>query len=155
MKARERGPRHTLAGSSGFTLIEIMMVVVLILITLGVSAVFFANRLPSENLTAAGREVSAMLRFARVLARNSGEPRSVFINLDSGRYGIPGVQTRTIPRNIAVRITDPIEGDITQGEHTITFNESGGAIWGRITLTAGRKVLHIDIDPVLGAVIVR
>ena len=96
-----------------------------------------------------------MLRFARVLARNNGEPRSVFINLDSGHYGISGVQTRTIPKDIAVKITDPVEGDMTRGEHTITFNESGGAAWGRITLTAGRKVIHIDIDPVLGAVVVR
>lgn len=142
-------------GYEGFTLIEVMMVMVLILIILGVSTMFFANRLPSENLNAAGREMSAMLRFARLLAKNSGEPRSVLINLDTGRYGIPGVQTRSIPRDIIVKITDPLEGDITRGEHSITFNESGGAEWGRITLTGGKRVLHIDLDPVLGAVVVR
>jgi prepilin-type N-terminal cleavage/methylation domain-containing protein len=156
LKAMIRRPLfRKIAGDDGFTLIEIMMVMVLILIILGVSTVFFANRLPSEGLNAAGREMSAMLRFARLLAKNSGEPRSVFINLDTGRYGIPGVQTRSIPRDITVKITDPLEGDITRGEHSVVFNESGGAGWGRITLTGGRKTLHIDLDPVLGAVIVR
>ncbi|MBP1748199.1 MAG: ral secretion pathway protein [Deltaproteobacteria bacterium] len=141
--------------NDGFTLIEIMMVMVLILIILGVSTVFFANRLPSENLNAAGREMSAMLRFARLLAKGSGEPHSVLIDLDTGRYGIPGVQTRTIPKGITVRITDPREGDIMRGEHSIVFNESGGADWGRITLTGGKKVLRIDLDPVLGAAVLR
>jgi general secretion pathway protein H len=143
------------SGSAGFTLIEIMMVLVLILIILGISTVFFANRLPSENVTATGREMSAMLRFARLLARNSGEPRSVFIDIDAGRYGIPGVQTRKIPGDITVRITDPLEGDVVRGEYTIVFNGAGGANWGRITLTGGRKALRIDIDPVLGAVVVK
>ncbi len=142
-------------GSAGFTLIEIMMVMVLIVIILGVSTVFFANRLPSENLTATGREMSAMLRFARLLARNSGEPRSVFINLDTGRYGIPGVQTRRIPGDVAVRITDPLEGDMMRGEYTVVFNGSGGSNWGRITLTGGRKAIRIDIDPVLGAAVAK
>jgi len=141
--------------NEGFTLIEIMMVMVLVLIVIGTSTIFFANRLPSENLNAAGREMSAMLRFARLLAKNSGEPRSVLIDLNAGRYGIPGVQTRTVPRGITVRVTDPLEGDIVQGDYSINFNESGGAALSRITLTGGRRVLHIDLDPVLGAVILR
>ncbi len=143
------------SGEHGFTLIEIIMVMVLILIMLGVSTAFFANRLPSENLSAAGREMSAMLRFARMLARNSGEPHSVLIDLDTGRYGIPGVQTRSVPKGITVKIADPLEGDVTRGEYFVVFNETGGVKWGRITLAGSKKMLHIDLDPVLGAVIAR
>ena len=153
-RARTRGKKTLLSGG-GFTLIEIMMVMVLILIVLGVSTVFFSGMLPSQNLSAAGREVSAMLRFARLLAKNGGEPRAVFFNLDTGRYGIQGVQTRRVPQGITLRITDSLEGEITRGEHSILFNESGGVEWGRVTLTGGRKVLHIDLDPVLGAVVLR
>ncbi|MEN6615742.1 MAG: prepilin-type N-terminal cleavage/methylation domain-containing protein [Syntrophorhabdus sp.] len=143
------------ASRRGFTLIEVMMVMILIVIILGVSAVFFANRLPSEDLNSASRDLSAMLRFARLLAKNSGEPHQVFIDLDRGRYGIPGVQTRTIPKGISIKITDPVEGEIVRGEMTITFNESGGTNWGRITLSNARKALYIDLDPVVGAVVVK
>jgi len=139
----------------GFTLMETMMVMMLIVIILGVSAAFFANRLPSEDLNSTGRDLSAMLRFARLLAKNSGEPRTVFVDLDTGRYGIPGVQTRSIPKGIAIKIVDPLEGDILRGEHNINFNESGGVSWGRITLSTSRKRLHIDLDPVIGAVVVK
>jgi general secretion pathway protein H len=146
---------RTPASSRGFTLLEVMMVVVLILIVLGVSTVFLARRLPSQNLNSAGRELSAMLRFAKLLAKNSGEPRAVLVNLDSGRYGIAGVQMRNVPQGVTLTITDPLEGEITRGEHSIVFNESGTAGWGRITLSGGRKVLHIELDPVLGAVVLK
>ena len=142
-------------GSAGFTLIEIMMVMVLIVIVLGVSTIFFANRLPSENLNTAGREMSAMLRFARLLAKNSGEERSVFINLDTGKYGISGVQTRTVPRDISVKIIDPLKGEVLRGEHSITFSDTGSVTSERIALTGGKRSLYIDLDPVLGAVVVR
>lgn len=143
------------AGGRGFTLMETMMVVILIVIILGVSALFFANRLPSEDLNSASRDLAAMLRFARLLSKNSGEPHQVTIDLDRGQYGIPGVQTRTIPKGISIKINDPVEGEIVRGEMTITFNESGGTNWGRITLSNEKKVLHIDLDPVVGAVVIK
>lgn len=146
---------RTPASPGGFTLLEVMMVVVLILIVLGVSTVFLASRLPSQNLNSAGREFSAMLRFAKLLAKNSGEPRAVLVNLDTGRYGIAGVQMRNVPQGVTLTITDPLEGEITRGEYSIVFNESGTAGWGRITLSGGRKVLHVELDPVLGAVVLK
>ncbi len=145
---------RTQASSRGFTLLEVMMVVVLILIVLGVSTVFLASRLPSQNLNSAGREFSAMLRFAKLLAKNSGEPRAPRQSRH-GRYGIAGVQMRNVPQGVTLTITDPLEGEITRGEHSIVFNESGTAGWGRITLSGGRKVLHIELDPVLGAVVLK
>jgi hypothetical protein len=38
---------------------------------------------------------------------NNGELQSVLINLDTGRYGIEGVQTRNIPE-VNIRVTDPV-----------------------------------------------
>jgi len=150
-----RRQREAILSGGGFTLLEIIMVMVLILVILGVSTVFFANMLPSQNLNASGRELSAMLRFARLLAKDSGEPRAVFFNLDTGRYGIQGVQTRNMPKGITLKITDALEGEITRGEYSILFNEYGGVPWRRLTLSGGRRVLYIELDPVLGAVVLR
>ena len=150
-----RGDKRALPSRGGFTLLEIMMVMVLVLIILGISTVFFSSMLPSQNLNAAGRELSAMLRFARLLATNTGEPRTVFVDLETGRYGIQGVQTRRIPQGITVRITDALEGEIVRGQYSIVFNESGGVPWGRITLSGGKRVLTIELDPVVGAVVLK
>jgi len=141
--------------AGGFTLLEIMMVMVLVLIMLGISTVFFSSMLPSQNLNAAGRELSAMLRFARLLATNTGEPRTVFVDLETGRYGIQGVQARRIPQGITVKVTDVLEGEITRGRYSIIFNEAGGVPWGRITLSGGKRVLTIELDPVVGAVVLK
>lgn len=150
-----RRVERPLPSSGGFTLLEIMMVMVLVLIVLGISTVFFSSMLPSQNLNAAGRELSAMLRFARLLAKTSGETRTVFVDLETGRYGIQGVHTRRIPQGITVKITDALEGEITRGRYSIPFNGSGQVTWGRITLSGGKRVLSIEIDPVLGAVVLK
>jgi general secretion pathway protein H len=150
-----RGVKRALPSRGGFTLLEIMMVMVLVLIILGISTVFFSSMLPSQNLNAAGRELSAMLRFARLLATNSGEPRTVFVDLETGRYGIQGVQARRIPQGITVKITDALEGEIIRGQYSIVFNESGGVPWGRITLSGGKRALTIELDPVVGAVVLK
>jgi general secretion pathway protein H len=150
-----RRVERALASGGGFTLLEIMMVMVLVLIILGISTVFFSSMLPSQNLNAAGRELSAMLRFARLLAKTNGETRTVFVDLETGRYGIEGVQTRRIPQGITVKITDALEGEITRGRYSISFSESGQVTWERITLSAGKRILSIELDPVLGAVVLR
>jgi len=150
-----RRVERPLPSSGGFTLLEIMMVMVLVLIVLGISTVFFSSMLPSQNLNAAGRELSAMLRFARLLAKTSGETRTVFVDLETGRYGIQGVHTRRIPQGVTVKITDALEGEITRGRYSIPFNGSGQVTWGRITLSGGKRVLSIEIDPVLGAVVLK
>lgn len=156
MKAMtRRRAKRTLPSGGGFTLLEIMMVMVLVLIILGISTVFFSSMLPSQNLNAAGRELSAMLRFARLLAKTNGETRTVFVDLETGRYGIEGVQTRRIPQGITVKITDALEGEITRGRYSISFSESGQVTWERITLSAGKRILSIELDPVLGAVVLR
>jgi hypothetical protein len=79
----------------------------------------------------------------------------VFVDLETGRYGIQGVQTRRIPRGITVKVIDVLEGEITRGQYSILFNGSGGVPWGRITLSGGKRVLTIELDPVVGAVIIR
>jgi len=151
----QRRTRGGLPCCGGFTLLEIIMVMVLVLIVLGISTVFFSGMLPSQNLNAAGREMSAMLRFAKLLATNTGEPRTVFVDLETGRYGIQGVQTRRIPQGITVKITDVLEGEITRGQYSILFSGSGGVPFRRITLSGGKRVLHIELDPVVGAVVLK
>ena len=79
----------------------------------------------------------------------------MFVDLETGRYGIQGVHTRRIPQGVTVKITDALEGEITRGRYSIPFNGSGQVTWGRITLSGGKRVLSIEIDPVLGAVVLK
>ncbi|OPY79400.1 MAG: hypothetical protein A4E64_00447 [Syntrophorhabdus sp. PtaU1.Bin058] len=138
---------------TGFTLLELVIVFVLIAVMLSLSTMFFTNALSSLRLNSAGRELSAMLRCAKMLAKNKGETQTVLINIDTGRYGIEGVQTKSIPEGIGIRIDDPLRGEINGGSYSIIFHESGIADGGLITLWNSRRTISIEIDPVIGAMI--
>lgn len=141
--------------NKGFTLLEIVVVLTLVVLILGFSTLFFGNALPGARLNAAGRELSAMIRYAKMLAKNDGEPRAVLINLDTGGYGIEGVQAKHLPEGINISINDPVAGEVSRGNYTVLFHGSGIVEGGMITLWNKKKVINIELDPILGSVILK
>jgi len=139
----------------GFTLLEIIIVITLVVLILSFTTLFFGNALPGARLNAAARELAAMMRYAKILARNNGELQSVLINLDTGRYGIEGVQTRNIPEGINIRVTDPVTGEVSRGSYAVLFHESGISEGGNITLWNAKRTLNIELDPIVGSVILK
>jgi prepilin-type N-terminal cleavage/methylation domain-containing protein len=67
----------------GFTLLELIIVIVIIVLVLGMSTLFFASTVPSARLNGLSREMSSMLKLARITAQNKGEKQTVIIDLDS------------------------------------------------------------------------
>jgi competence protein ComGD len=136
----------------GFTLLEIILVLFLITLILGLTAVSFSGFLPSVKFDAMGREISATIRHARSAARMSMETKTIVIDLDNKLYGMEGGTVRYLPTDLLIRIIDPFAGEITQGKYPIIFNPTGGIDAGTIILSRGKKLLQIRIDPIVGAV---
>ncbi len=88
-----------------------------------------------------------MMRYAKILAKNNGEPQTVLINLDTGRYGIEGVQARTFLKGFNIRVTDPVTGEVSRGNYAVLFHGSGIAEGGTITLWNKKRTLNIELDP--------
>lgn len=140
---------------NGFTLLEIIIVLFLVTLILGLSTVFFAGFLPSAQLNATGREIAATIRHARSLARVNMEYTTVRIDLDNRTYGIEGQRTKDIPRDTRIRVIDPFYGEINRGKYPIVFHPVGGMGGGTIILSGGKKVIRIEMDPIMGAVLIK
>ena len=141
---------------NGFTLMEVLIVLLLISLILGLSSVFFAGAfLPSAKIEAAGREISGEIRQARSLARLNSERTTFTIDLDARTYGIEGQEQKSFPPETIVRIIDPLSGEITQGKYSIPFNPTGGMSGGTIILSRKKKTLRIELDPITGAALIR
>ena len=140
---------------SGFTLLELIIVLFLITLMLGLSAVFFANTLPSGRFNAAAREMAATIRQARHLAQLNGERQVLTIDMDSRSYGIEGRGEKILPSGIHLKVIDLLAGDITSGKYHMTFHPAGSTEGGTVILWNGAKVAQINIDPVAGAVIIK
>jgi general secretion pathway protein H len=140
---------------NGFTLLEVIIVLALVTLILGLSSIFVAGYLPSAKANAAGRELSGMIRHARSLARLNRESRGVVIDMDNRTYGIDGLATKSFPPEARIRIIDPRLGEISGGTYPIVFNPVGGVSGGTIVLSWGKKVIRIEVDPIVGAVLLK
>jgi general secretion pathway protein H len=142
-------------GEKGFTLLELLLVLSLIVLIMGISTVFFANALPSVRLSSAGRELSATLRDARTQARHNGETQKVVIDFERRRFGIEGKGSREIPPGVMMAVADPDMGEVSRGSYTFVFSGSGATEGGTILLWTRSKRLRIDMDPLIGSVVIR
>jgi len=125
----------------GFTLLEIIIVLFLVTLMTGLSAVFFSNFLPSTKFHAAGREMSAMIRHARSLARMNMETQTFVVDLDNKTYGIEGRSTKQIPQDSLIKVIDPVSGEMIQGTGAGSFSDPLSHI---IPNGVHRGILHCE-----------
>jgi len=124
-------------------------------LVLGLSTVVFTNMLPSARLDATVRKISATVRHARSLAKVNGETENVIIDLDARRFGMEGRDYEAIPSDINIKVLDPLSGETSSGKYTLTVKATGGIEGGTIVVWSKKKTVHIDIDPIVGAVVVK
>jgi len=140
--------------NNGFTLLELIMVLFLITLIIGLSAVFLGNTLPSSRFNATVRDISATVRHARSLAQTQGEVQTIILDLDTKQYGIEGRTIRDIPSDIYIKIIDPLSGEIQKGKYRFVLNAIGGAE-GTIVLWNNKRTVSIQMDPIVGTVVVK
>ncbi|MGO9379897.1 MAG: GspH/FimT family pseudopilin [Dissulfurispiraceae bacterium] len=142
-----------MSGDKGFTLLEMMLVIFLITLILAISVSMFSNALPSQRVDATARELIATFRQARSTALTSGKWQVITLEMDTRKYSIDGGGApRSIPDDVAVKVIDPLYGEIIHGGYRFVFTPSGVSEGGTIVLSAGKKVVDLDVDPIVGAV---
>ena len=139
----------------GFTMIELLVVIFIMTLALGLSAAVFTRALPSSRLDASVRELTAALKQSRAQAIAKGERRVLVLNLDERRYGPEGKEPRQWPDDVAISVDDPLVGEVVRGEYRFVFHPTGASEGGTVVLSAGKKKLLVDVDPVIGAVVSR
>lgn len=140
----------------GFTLLELLLVLLLIGIILGFSTfIVLGTTLPSARFNSTARDLSTTLREARSLARIGGDRQTVIIDLDAKTYGIEGRTARSIPGDTDVLVRDPFAGEIRSGRYRIAFGATGAPESGDIVLQSGRRTASIRTDPIVGSVTIR
>jgi type II secretory pathway pseudopilin PulG len=139
----------------GFTLLELIIVLFLVTVILGLSTLIFANALPSHRLNATVRHISATIKQARSLARIHSQTQSVTIDLDAKQYGIEGYSFKDIPSDIAIKVIDPMAGEVYEGKYYFVSYAGGNIEGGTIVLWTSKKTVSIQIDPIVGSVVIR
>lgn len=137
----------------GFTLIEMLAVIVLIAIAASVTAVALHGR-SRGDLQVAAQRVAAGLRDTRTRAMATGKPQWFSVDLRAHAYTVPGRDPRDLPADATVRVESAAEAGRQPGLARIGYFPDGSSSGGNVTLSEDRRSARVDVDWLTGAVTV-
>jgi general secretion pathway protein H len=137
----------------GFTLIEMLAVIVLIAIAATVTAVSLHGG--RGQLDATAQRVAAGLRDTRTRAMATSRPQGFTVDLRDHSFAAPGRESRRLPQGASIRVTSAAEDTTQAGVARIRFFPDGSSSGGRVVLSDQRRSVMVAVDWLTGAVTVR
>jgi general secretion pathway protein H len=126
------------AGQSGFTLLEMIVVIVIVTLVGGLVLVKQPWRSVGLNTDATVRALTSALRLAR--SRAIAQDRPVAVITASSGFSIDGGAVWTLPSDEALNPS------------RVVFTPDGGSTGGTIVLTAGQRRIALDVNWLTGRV---
>ena len=139
--------------NGGFSLIELVAVIILIGIALSVVSMAFNKSLDSAKVQAASRDLVAALRYTRGQAIVKGEQTALDIDLQNNTYQAPGRALVKLPQTMHMSLltADSEQTSATSGR--IRFFADGGSTGGHISVYMGQREWRINVSWLTGQVV--
>ncbi len=139
-------------GQAGFTLIEMIVLLVVIGLVLSLFIQRGPMRSPALEARVAADQVAQGLRLARSRAIFANRPAAFTLNVATHSYSVDGAAPRLLPPSLAVSMKTVAGATIGKSLGAIGFQPDGSSTGGRIELTGGGKTLQIGVDWLTGRV---
>ncbi|NNA42864.1 prepilin-type N-terminal cleavage/methylation domain-containing protein [Pseudomonas lactis] len=137
----------------GFTLLEMLVVLLMVAVGFGLLASGISQGLKSAQERQVKRDLSLALRQVRSQAISAGQPASLSLDVLRNSYQLPGKTPRRLPDGMTLRLTTAAIPDSDEGRAgIITFYPTGGSSGGHLYLARGTQQSRIDIDWLTGRV---
>ncbi|CAN5268735.1 GspH/FimT family pseudopilin [soil metagenome] len=136
----------------GFTLLEMIVVVVLFAAISALAASVVSRNLPAQQLQRATREIAAQLRYTRARAISTGTAQVFVLDTRTRAWRAPDRHHGEVPASIQV-VATAAKGE-QEGDQTavVRFFPEGAATGGRFVLRRDRAAWQIDIEWLTGEV---
>jgi general secretion pathway protein H len=141
--------------SRGFTMLEIIAVILVIAIVATLSPPLFSSGVSATQHRAAAREVAQMLRYARTEAVAKRTDVAVDFDLEQRTFQVPASALKRvakIPEGIEINLTTTAAETKNEKQASVRFYPDGGATGGRVTLKVRERSYLVDIDWLTGRV---
>jgi general secretion pathway protein H len=140
------------ARDAGFSLLELLVVLVIAALAAAVSWPRFRAGVPQGAVQSAALQLAAGLRVARAEARRTATAQTVTLDLDTRTYSSSAqAGSRAFAKGIEMDVTGA--GLMWVGERAVQlqFHPSGAASGGEITLRDGQRAARVTVDWLTGA----
>lgn len=139
--------RCTQPPDAGFSLLEMLTVLVILSCAAAVSLPSVWGRPVEPGLRAVALDMAAALRLARSRAIATNRPVRVYFDLEGRRYWLEGeARRRSVPGSLDIAATLSESGRMARGAGSYAFAADGSASGGAIELAsaAGKATISVD-----------
>jgi general secretion pathway protein H len=136
----------------GFTLIELVAVIVLVGIAISVVSLSFGKSLNNAKIQAASRDLVGALRYTRGQAIVKGQQAALDLDLQNNTYQAPGKALVKLPKDMHMTLltADSEQTSATSGR--IRFFPDGASTGGHISILMGQREWRINVSWLTGQV---
>jgi len=138
--------------SRGFTLLEMLAVILLIGIAAAAVAVSVTQGLASARVAAASGELAAALRATRTQAIVHGNEHTFDVDTRANTYRADQGKTVRLPSGMRIGITSAKEDQVSATTGRIRFFPDGSSTGGHITLQRNQRQWRVNVSWLTGAV---
>ena len=136
----------------GFTLIEVIAVLVLIAVVVGSIAFSFSKSLGGAKIRSSVKDVVAALRYTRGQAIVKGEEKALEVDVEARTYQAPGKNPVTLPEGLDMKLLTA-QSELTEdGKGRIRFYPDGSSTGGRVTILRDTKEWRVEVAWLTGEV---
>jgi general secretion pathway protein H len=138
--------------SRGFTLLELLLVLLLLGLAYGLAGPMFGDRPAGLDVQTATRQIAAGLRKARDTAVTQGRDAVLTLDVEARTFSVTGdPRHHTLPKPLSYTIYTASSETLTERLGSIRFHPDGSSTGGRVTASTGKGVsMSVDIDWLTG-----
>jgi general secretion pathway protein H len=131
--------------SRGFTLVEVMVVMVIIALIMGLVGTSMTRSISGAEARAASRKLVASLRYTRARAILDKQEQVFLVDTENRSYQAPGREKISLPEGVDVTITTARSEVTSEAVSGIRFFPDGGSTGGHIELTVNDREYRVNI----------
>jgi general secretion pathway protein H len=142
----------SLSRQRGFSLIEMIAVIVLIALVFAMVTFSFSKSMSSAKVQAASRGLVAALRYTRGQAIVKGKSTSLELDIENNRYMVPGPRVVELPKTMRMTLLTASNEQTGQNSGRIRFFPDGASTGGHISVFQGDNEWRINVDWLTGGI---
>lgn len=138
--------------SRGFTLMELIAVIILLGVAMSVVTFSFSKSMQSAKIRGASRDLVAALRYTRGQAIVKGEARVLTLDLEHNTYTAPDKAPVSLPEGMRLQLTTAADEQTGENVAGIRFFADGSSTGGNIAIFMGEREWRVNVAWLTGEI---
>jgi len=145
MRFRIHSPSRFSARSGGFTLVELLVVLVIAALVLALVGTSISRSISGAEMRTAARKLAASIRYTRTHAILTKSEQVFLVDTESRSYSAPDREAVLLPEGMEVLLTTARSELTSETVGGIRFFPDGGSTGGSVKLEANDRIYTVNV----------